>query len=215
MKIYTRTGDTGTSSLYTGERRGKDDAVFAALGDVDELNSAVGVAREACRTLDAGLAAQLESIQSRLLDVGSAVATPRTSPAAAGHKLHRTEFAGAAHVAQLEAWIDGMTEQLSPLSQFILPGGGQASAFLHLARTVCRRAERSVVPLVSAGAAEPAVVMYLNRLSDYLFTAARFAALRAGEPETVWQKWSAAGAAAGAAGGAGGGQGVQGGGGAS
>ncbi|KAL4447398.1 hypothetical protein ABPG75_004617 [Micractinium tetrahymenae] len=189
MKIYTKTGDAGASSLYSGERRPKDDAVFAALGDVDEVNSILGLAREHARSLDPGLAAQLEGIQSRLLDVGSAVATPL--PSSSEHKLQRVAFS-AAHTQQLEQWIDEMSSQLPPLTQFILPSGGLAAATLHVARSVCRRAERAVVPLVRCEATDAAVAVYLNRLSDYLFTAARYAALKAGEPETVWFKAPAA-----------------------
>lgn len=185
MKIYTKTGDAGASSLYSGERRPKDDSVFAALGDVDEVNSVVGLAREHARHLDDGLTTQLESIQSRLLDVGSAVATPL--PSSSDKKLQRTAFSSA-HTAQLEGWMDDMTAQLPPLTQFILPSGGLAAASLHMARSVCRRAERAVVPLVRDQSTDAAVAIYLNRLSDYLFTAARFAALKAGEPETVWVK---------------------------
>uniref|UniRef100_A0A1D2A1B6 Corrinoid adenosyltransferase MMAB n=1 Tax=Auxenochlorella protothecoides TaxID=3075 RepID=A0A1D2A1B6_AUXPR len=180
MKIYTKTGDKGTSSLYTGERRAKDDATFAALGDVDELNSAIGVAGEHVRGLDPSMA-----LQSRLLDVGSAVATPLASASEA--KLRRAAF-DPAHTPLLEAWIDEASAELPPLTNFILPSGGHAAAALHLARSVCRRAERAVVPLVGAGATDEAVGVYLNRLSDYLFTAARLAAKRAGAEETVYKK---------------------------
>ncbi|KAI3429232.1 hypothetical protein D9Q98_005331 [Chlorella vulgaris] len=185
MKIYTKTGDKGSSSLYSGERRPKDDAVFAALGDVDEVNSTLGLAREHARHVAPQLAGQLESIQSRLFDVGSAVATPR--PTSSDHKLQRVAF-GEGHSEQLEGWIDGMMEELPPLTQFILPSGGLAAATLHMARSVCRRAERAVVPLVRDQLTDAAVGIYLNRLSDYLFTAARYAALKGGEEETVWVK---------------------------
>lgn len=179
MKIYTKTGDSGSSSLYSGERRAKSDAVFAALGDVDELNSAVGLAREYAAPLDPELASQLETIQSRLLDVGSAVATPIASSSDA--KLQRTAFDGGA-TAALEGWIDAMTAQLPPLTSFILPSGGPAASFLHMARSVCRRAERAVVPLAAGGATDEAVAVYLNRLSDYLFTAARHAVSQSRQP---------------------------------
>lgn len=185
MKIYTKTGDSGTSSLYSGERRSKEDVIFAALGDVDELNSAIGLAREYILDSNLDLAHQLHTIQSKLIDVGSAVATP--VPSSSEKKLTRTAFS-ADHATQLESWIDQMDEQLPGLTTFILPSGGKASAHLHLARSVCRRAERSVVPLVQAGSTDGAVGVYMNRLSDYLFTAARFAALKAGTPETVYKK---------------------------
>ncbi len=195
MKIYTRTGDAGSASLYSGERRPKGDAVFAALGDVDELCSALGLAREhalAAASPDAELCAQLEEVQSRLLDAGSAVATPLATASAA--KRARAAFdAGAA--AELERWIDAADAGLPPLAAFILPSGGLAAAQLHVARAVCRRAERAVVPLAAAGACERAVAVYLNRLSDWLFTAARVAAARAGRPEVVYKKKAAAAAA--------------------
>lgn len=185
MKIYTKTGDDGSSCLYNGERRGKDDLVFAALGDVDELNSVVGLAREFALPLDGQLGNQLEQIQSRLLDVGSAIATP--IPTSSDAKLNRTAFDSSV-TAQLEDWIDCWTEELPTLTLFILPSGGPAASFLHMARSVCRRAERSVVPLTTSGSMDTSVGVYLNRLSDYLFTAARIAAKRAGKPEVTYRK---------------------------
>ena len=185
MKIYTKTGDAGTSSLYSGERRPKDDLVFAALGDVDELNAVVGVAREYACSLEPKLDEQLEQIQSRLLDVGSAVATPIAS--SSGAKRERTAF-DVGETSRVEGWIDGWTEELPPLTQFILPSGGHAAAFLHHARSICRRAERSVVPLVRGGSTDGTVATYLNRLSDYLFTAARIAAKRSNKPEVTYKK---------------------------
>lgn len=209
MKIYTRSGDGGTSSLYNGERRQKDDAVFAALGDVDELNSAIGVARQYLKigVVDGGgsilvqhkesssdgsvkllLRRQLEEVQSRLLDVGSSVATPLTSSTEA--KVKRVSF-GEGHVQDLEKWIDSHTSTLPPLTNFILPSGGFAASHLHLARAICRRAERAVVSLMSVHDQEdtdPQVAVYLNRLSDYLFTIARVAAREDGEMEVVYQK---------------------------
>eukprot|EP00741_Cyanophora_paradoxa_P000363 tig00000403_g354.t1 len=185
FKIYTRTGDKGSSSLYTGERREKDDLVFEALGAVDELNSAIGVAHEFCEEAANGIHKKLEQLQSALLDVGSAVATPKSS--AAEHKLARVQF-DEGWIGQLEAWIDEADAQLPPLRNFILPSGGKSSAFLHVARTGCRRAERQVVPLVRAGEVDDVVLRFLNRLSDYLFTAARLAALKEGKTEVVYQK---------------------------
>ncbi|GAB4822280.1 hypothetical protein N2152v2_009326 [Parachlorella kessleri] len=187
MKVYTRTGDKGSSSLYSGQRAPKDGATFQALGDVDEVNSCLGVAREHVKVIDKQLAEQLEELQSRLLDVGSAVATP--IPTSSEAKLQRAAF-NPSHTPKLEAWIDEMSEELSPLTQFILPSGGLAASFLHMARSVCRRAERSVVPLVREGLTDEAVGVFLNRLSDYLFMAARYAAMKAGEPETLWKKSS-------------------------
>ena len=187
MKIYTKTGDEGTSSLYTGERRDKSDAVFEALGDTDELNSLIGVAREHCRSLPdcEGLLGQLETIQSRLLDVGSAVATPPGKATAT--KVERAAFP-TGPTEDLESWIDAYDETLPPLRNFILPSGGLAASFLHLARTTCRRAERRIVPLVREENIQTEVCVFMNRLSDYLFTAARFAARQAEEEEVVYKK---------------------------
>jgi ATP:cob(I)alamin adenosyltransferase len=189
MKIYTKTGDKGTSALYSGERRSKDDDTFAALGDIDELNSTLGLARDLAKSSSLpipDILSQLEEIQSRLLDVGSAVATPIDTTTDES-KLSKTAFDPTAS-AKLEHWIDAMTEQLPPLANFILPSGGPAASGLHLARSTCRRAERSVVPLVKAGKVDGAVGVYLNRLSDYLFTAARMAAMKAGEDEVIYKK---------------------------
>ena len=187
MRIYTRTGDKGTSSLYSGERRRKDDDVFAALGDVDELNSCVGLARAHIAGDEhlSTLATQLELIQSRLMDVGSAVATPLGSRA--GRDYVAFDASGS-EAALLESQIDEMETELPPLRNFILPGGGHASAALHLCRATCRRAERAATKLVSAGGAEEGVTRFLNRLSDYLFVAARLAAMKQGQPETVYKK---------------------------
>eukprot|EP00239_Pterosperma_sp_CCMP1384_P011499 CAMPEP_0197863138 /NCGR_PEP_ID=MMETSP1438-20131217/40390_1 /TAXON_ID=1461541 /ORGANISM="Pterosperma sp., Strain CCMP1384" /LENGTH=213 /DNA_ID=CAMNT_0043480923 /DNA_START=135 /DNA_END=776 /DNA_ORIENTATION=- len=186
-KVYTKTGDKGTSSLYNGQRADKDSEVFGALGDTDELNNSVGVAREFC--LIAGhseLCMQLEEIQSRLLDVGSAVATPADTTKS-DRKLELTRF-NPAHASEVESWIDSLDEELPALQNFILPSGGQAAAFLHVARGVARRAERSVVPLVRAEKVEQSVGIYLNRLSDYFFTAARYAAMKEGKPEVTYKK---------------------------
>ncbi|KAK3242904.1 hypothetical protein CYMTET_47427 [Cymbomonas tetramitiformis] len=186
FKVYTKTGDQGTSSLYNGDRAAKDEAVFWALGDTDELNSSVGVAREFCLEANNDLVEQLEEIQSRLLDVGSAIATPAISTKSS-FKLDRTRFDDTLP-GKLEGWIDELDEHLPPLRNFILPSGGKAAAFLHVARTVCRRAERRVVPLVRSGAVEASVGIYLNRLSDYLFTAARYAAYKQNLPEMSYKK---------------------------
>lgn len=186
LRVYTRTGDKGKSSLYTGERRRKDDAVFSALGDTDELNSALGVAREYCLVPElAVLEGQLQQLQSRLLDAGSAIATPASS--ASADALTRASF-GEEHATILEGWIDAMDDELPALRNFVLPSGGLAAAQLHMARTICRRAERSVSALVLDGEVQPATGIFLNRLSDFLFTAARFAAMKQGREETVYQK---------------------------
>jgi cob(I)alamin adenosyltransferase len=188
MKIYTKTGDEGTSSLFNGERRGKTDPFFAALGDVDELNANVGLAREHCLDMKdeparTTLTTQLSSIQSRLLDIGSAVATPL--PTSSDAKISISRFSEQ-HVEELEGWIDQMDQELPTLTTFILPSGGKAGAQLHVTRAVCRRCERSVVVL--ADNVPPSVSKYMNRLSDYLFTAARLASHKGGYEEVTYKK---------------------------
>ena len=183
MKIYTKTGDKGESSLYNGARLPKDAQHFCAVGDVDELNSAIGIAREFG---DNGLAEQMAWIQSRLLDVGSAIATPVDDTSSSAKKA-LTAF-DAEHTGTLESWIDDMDTELPRLTQFILPSGGKQGAHLHLARTVCRRAERAVMPLVREETCDASVAVFLNRLSDYLFTAARYASMRCGEEEVTYKK---------------------------
>lgn len=211
LRIYTKTGDKGSSSLYDGSRRSKDDHVFHALGTTDELNASIGLAvalislqrrqqKRPQNSADApridALLKQLALTQSRLLDLGSSIATPLpssddTAAAAArkGEKLQRVAFSPR-HVSMLETWIDEWETQLPPLRNFILPGGGLASAQLHVARTICRRAEREVVPLVRENTAPPVVGIFINRLSDYLFVAARIACRIAdGQPDDViWHK---------------------------
>ncbi|RKP27277.1 Adenosylcobalamin biosynthesis, ATP:cob(I)alamin adenosyltransferase-like protein, partial [Syncephalis pseudoplumigaleata] len=180
MKVYTRTGDKGTSALYSGERRPKEDALFEALGTTDELSCHIGLARE-----------YSHQIQCMLQDIGSSIATPRDARNQA--RVARTQFDPDGHaVKQLEVWIDEMSEELPPLRQFILPSGGVAAAQLHVARATCRRAERRVVPLVKAESTEASVLMYLNRLSDYLFMAARYTAMKGGHTETIYKDRSQA-----------------------
>ena len=191
FKIYTKTGDGGTSSLFTGERRLKSDDIFHALGDIDELNSYLGVANESLKRSAAeddkfkSMAETLVKTQSVLLDVGSCVATPVDS--ATDKQAARTAF-NAELIDELEHGIDSMTLELPPLRNFILPGGGYAAAHLHVCRSVCRRAERSLGPLMAAGELEVTVGKYVNRLSDYLFTAARFASHVEGEVEVTYKK---------------------------
>ncbi|KAL6071172.1 MMAB protein [Balamuthia mandrillaris] len=185
IKVYTRTGDKGTSSLFSGERKPKDDVVFEALGATDELNSFIGIAREYCVLSNNGLDHYLQLIQSTLLDVGSHIATPRTSHSEA--RLRRTEFSDE-YVDQLERWIDELDAPLPPLKNFILPSGGLSSSHLHACRSICRRAERQVVPLVRDGLTEESVGRYLNRLSDFFFVAARYAAHRDGAKEVIYKK---------------------------
>ncbi|XP_037094803.1 corrinoid adenosyltransferase-like [Pollicipes pollicipes] len=183
--IYTRTGDAGTSATFTGERRPKDDCLFEALGTVDELSATIGLARVLARDAGHPYVARLERLQCALQDVGSLVATPRSS-ARPAHTRRTGAAVPAAWVTELEHWIDEYTQQLPPLDNFILPGGGVASATLHLARTVCRRAERALTPLTRVGEVDPSVAVYLNRLGDFLFTVARAAAQADGVDEEIY-----------------------------
>ncbi|KAK4812975.1 hypothetical protein QYF61_002802 [Mycteria americana] len=199
-KIYTRTGDAGLgpvserlprafpkgfSSTFTGERRPKGDRIFEALGATDELSSAIGLAGEFSSEKGHTFVEQLHKVQCMLQDVGSNIATPLSSAREA--HLKRTSFSEKP-VQELEQWIDSYSEQLPPLRAFILPSGGKSSAALHFSRAVCRRAERCVVPLVQAGEADPNVAKYLNRLSDYLFVLARYAAMKEGKEEKIYVK---------------------------
>lgn len=145
----------------------------------------MGLAREFC--IDSGhpFTDQLEKIQCVLQDVGSNIATPRSS--ARDSHIKKTTFSSQA-VMELERWIDSFTEELPPLTNFILPSGGKSSAALHVARAVCRRAERCVAPVVRLGETDPEVAKYLNRLSDYLFTVARYAAIKEGNGETIYKR---------------------------
>ena len=179
MKIYTKTGDTGETSLFDKSRVSKADARVDAYGEIDELNACLGAARAA--RLDADLTGVLEQIQRELFAVGARLADPSGKIAPRVEKVSVTD----AEVTQLELMIDRLEEQLPPLRHFILPGGSNAGALLHVARTVCRRAERRVVSL-GPGAVEPVIIVYLNRLSDLLFVMARVANQRAGTEEVEW-----------------------------
>ena len=177
MKIYTRTGDRGETSLFGGARVAKNDARIDAYGTVDELSSFVGVARTA--PLPEGMTTILEQVQRDLFEVGAHLASPGTS---------RFEGVDPARIEQLERAIDAMEHELAPLTNFILPGGSPAAAHLHVARTVCRRAERCVVGLGDDSSATRSTIAYLNRLSDYLFVAARFANQHAGVADVPWKR---------------------------
>jgi len=182
-KIYTKTGDSGLTSTFTGERRSKDDDIFQALGAVDELTSMLGLAREFALEGKHDYTELLQRIQCILQDVNSCIATPYTS--AREIHLQRTEF-DSSHVAEVEEWIDEYSSQMPPLESFILPGGGKPSSTLHVSRTICRRAERAVIPLVKEKVINPETLRYLNRLSDLLFTLARYAAKVDGRKETIY-----------------------------
>lgn len=188
MKIYTKTGDGGETGLYGGNRVAKDSSRVEAYGTVDELNSVIGVARAALPTeRDAdGVDALLARIQSELFDLGAELATP---PARLDTALGaRVPLATEIRVARLEGEIDFFEETLPPLKTFILPGGTPASAALHQARAVCRRAERRTVSLAHSEeeTVRPEALHYLNRLSDLLFVLARHANHVAGLPDVPW-----------------------------
>lgn len=181
-RIYTRTGDAGRTRLATGETVSKSDRRVEAYGAVDEANACVGLARLHTGP-DADFDAMLGRIQNELFDLGADLATPPKPDEVEGQALRIVE----SQVARLEGEIDAMNDLLPGLKTFILPGGTAAAAALHLARTVCRRAEREAVRLVESGAPVSAPALrYLNRLSDLLFVAARYANDR-GASEVFWQ----------------------------
>ena len=182
QRLYTRTGDNGSSGLFTGERRPKDDAIFDALGTTDELTSAIGFAREF--VTDPTIRDELEHIQCVIQDLQAKIATPRGS--SSEFQLRRTKW-NINHLVDLEEWIDIHSENLPPLKNFILPSGGRGASSLHVARATCRRAERSLVPLLDEGLELP-VLQYLNRLSSYLFTVARVSARHDGHQETIYRR---------------------------
>ena len=162
-KIYTRTGDDGTTGLVDGSRISKADPLMAAIGDVDEANSAIGVAANAVSA--EGMLTALRRIQNELFDLGADLATPEDTPGALRITLDQVE--------RLEREIDGMNAHMAPLTSFVLPGGVDGGAELHLARAITRRAERSAVAAAAQIALNPKALTYINRLSDWLFVAAR------------------------------------------
>jgi cob(I)alamin adenosyltransferase len=194
-RVYTRTGDKGTTALVGGQRVPKDHPRIDAYGTVDELNAILGIVRVHNR--QSGVAsdardridAMLHRIQNDLFNVGSDLAT---RPEDRWEGMYRV---GGDDVKRLEEWIDALNEDVGPLREFILPGGGVVGAYLHQARTVCRRAERVCVALMTE---EPetgeGAMRYLNRLSDYLFVLGRWAAKQLGEPEYLWERPKPAGA---------------------
>lgn len=174
MKIYTRTGDAGETSLLGGARVSKDDRRIEAYGTIDELSSCIGVARA---SWTAGpIDAELARVQNDLFEIGAQLAAPGSD---------RFRGADPARVEKLERAIDAMERELMPLTNFILPGGSVSAAHLHVARTVCRRAERRVISLQDG--TRTGAVVYLNRLSDYLFVAARYANAKHGVSDVTWK----------------------------
>jgi cob(I)alamin adenosyltransferase len=180
-RIYTRTGDDGTTALGTGERRPKYDLRIAAYGTVDELNAALGLVR-LHTTDDPDIDPMLLRIQNDLFDLGADLCMPDRGKGPGGARMSITD----AQVTRLEQEIDELNADLKPLRSFVLPGGTAAAAHLHLARTVCRRAERLMVELAAQGESVGAPALkYVNRLSDFLFVAARFANDR-GTRDVLW-----------------------------
>jgi len=188
MKIYTRTGDDGETALFGGGRVPKDHLRVEAYGTVDELNAALG---RAVREVEVAESRErLGLLQHDLFAIGSHLATP---PPAEGRRAPELPPLPEPRIEEMEAWMDAAETELPPLRAFILPGGSEGAAELHLARTICRRAERSLLPLLrdGAGAVEPGVsfaLRYLNRLSDLLFVLARLENVRTGVVEVEWKK---------------------------
>lgn len=180
-KIYTKTGDDGTTGLVGGKRVSKDSPRVAAYGDVDEVNSAIGLAyayadergfKDICQ--------KLLLIQQELFDIGAELAT------APGDSWPGMEAINEAMSSRLEAWIDEVTESLPELRSFVLPGSSRLNGYLHLARAVCRRAERSCIALAKLETVRPALLVYFNRLSDFLFALSRHASSLEGKAENLW-----------------------------
>ena len=173
-KIYTRTGDSGTTGLGDGSRAPKDSARIHALGEVDELNTVLGVLL--CEALPEAVAANVLEIQHDLFDLGGEISIPGMT------------LLAASAVTRLEALIDAGNEALPPLKEFILPGGTRAAAHCHVARAVCRRAERAIVAAAEQGGISDTALGYINRLSDYLFVLARSLARLEGGSEVMWDR---------------------------
>lgn len=187
-RVYTRAGDKGSTKLVMGREVAKDATRIEAYGTVDELNASLGLARafharaEVDESGTAALGHMLEVLQDELFTVGSDLATR------AADRWEGMVRVGDAEVTRMEGWIDVLNDRLEPLEEFVLPGGGPVNAFLHQARTLCRRAERRVVTLMGEEEdVSPEVLVYLNRLSDLLFVMARYAAKLHGEPEYLWK----------------------------
>lgn len=179
MKIYTKTGDTGTTSLYGGARVRKDDARVQTYGTIDECNAVLGLA--VAHMIDDELRACVLRVQGELLELGADLAAPLSR----GDITPRMK---PEHSARLESEIDSFESELEPLRNFVLPGGCTGGAFLHQARSVSRRAERLLVSLAETEAINPEALIYANRLSDYLFVLARITNHRTGTPEPIWER---------------------------
>jgi cob(I)alamin adenosyltransferase len=178
MPIYTRTGDKGQSALFNGRRVFKSDLRLHTIGTIDELNSFIGLVVAHLGTKAIIIKKELQLIQNDLLDIGSALAMPSVVPITHLEK----------RVCDFEKIMDELTVKMPQLNQFILPGGSKSASFLHVARTVTRRAERNMVDLMKKGKIDQMIVKYLNRLSDLLFTMARYVNYHDKQKEQVWKK---------------------------
>lgn len=186
-KVYTRTGDKGKTRLAGGQQVWKDSLRVEAYGTVDELNASLGVVRalwlaEAKGAMRAEVERELRWMQNKLFDIGGLLST------APGQSFPHMPSVETVDVTRLEKLIDGWQKDLQPLKEFILPGGGTIASFLHLARTICRRAERCCVSLMRKEPVDQVIITYLNRLSDALFVLARWVAYRRGEKELLWDR---------------------------
>jgi len=188
-KVYTRTGDAGKTRLAGGQPVWKDSLRVEAYGTIDELNAALGVVRSLCLretkgTVRTSVARELHWMQNKLFDIGGLLATKP------GQSFRNMPSIGAEDVTRIEVLIDGWQKELAPLREFILPGGGVMAGSLHLARTICRRAERRCVSLMRKEGVDPSIIIFLNRLSDALFVFARWVAYRLGDEEVLWERTS-------------------------
>ena len=184
MKIYTKTGDKGETSLYGGTRVSKAAARVESYGTLDELNAFIGLAK--AEISDEKVLSQLQKIQFDLFTVGSEAATPTDKMLLANGKNRLDLMISEKEITELELWMDDFDAELEPLKFFILPSGGKAAATVHVCRTVCRRAERAMVFLNETEEVRPELIKYLNRLSDYLFILARYISKISGEKEDYW-----------------------------
>ena len=186
MALYTGTGDDGSTGLFGGDRVGKDHPRVEAYGTVDEMNAWIGLAVAACdrdRPVHAQMLSILADVQTRLLDLGADLAAPMEQPQRA-----KVKPVTADHVKAAEGWIDEIDAGNEPLREFIVPGGTELAVRLHMARTVCRRAERRIVVLARIGDLNPQAIVYINRLSDLLFAMARRANTDAGVGDVLWKQ---------------------------
>jgi cob(I)alamin adenosyltransferase len=184
MKIYTKTGDDGTTCLYGGKRVSKNNIRVQTYGEVDELNSYIGLIRShnSYKEIDE----QLQSIQNSLLNLGAELATPKDQMFFLKEKMKISCLTSNQEIVLLEKWMDKMSEKLTPLKHFILPTGNIIASTTHVARTVCRRAERSIISLNEIEEVRPHLQKYLNRLSDYLFVLARYFGYLENKRESFW-----------------------------